>query len=91
MKNTIPPPFSSSPFLNLQTVQAPFLDNSPYILDFCEPPYNVDFSVNLHNIKILILKGAFSELRVFGKWKLLKNDEKCFLFHLKISFRSQDI
>ena len=26
------------------------------------------------------------------KWiKLFKNDEKCFLFHLKSSFRSQDI
>ena len=25
------------------------------------------------------------------EWKPFKNDEKCFLFHLKSSFRSQDI
>ena len=28
---------------------------------------------------------------IFGNQKLLKNDEKCFLFHFKSSFRSQDI
>ena len=28
---------------------------------------------------------------IFGNWKLFKNDEKYFLFHLKSSFRSQDI
>ena len=28
---------------------------------------------------------------VFGNWKLFKNDEKCFLFHLKNSISSQDI
>ena len=27
----------------------------------------------------------------FGIWKLFKKDEKCFLFHLESSFRSQDI
>ena len=27
----------------------------------------------------------------FGKWKHFKNDEKCFLFHFKSSFCSQDI
>ena len=27
----------------------------------------------------------------FLQWKPFKNDEKCFLFHLKSSFRSQDI
>ena len=27
----------------------------------------------------------------FGNWKPFKNDEKCFLFHLKNSFRYQDI
>ena len=26
---------------------------------------------------------------VFDNWKTFKNDEKCFLFHLKSSFRSQ--
>ena len=26
---------------------------------------------------------------LFGKWKPFKSDEKCFLFHLKSSFRSQ--
>ena len=28
---------------------------------------------------------------IFDNWKPFKNDEKCFLFHLKSSFRSQDI
>ena len=28
---------------------------------------------------------------IFGNWKSFKNDKKCFLFHLKSSFRSQDI
>ena len=28
---------------------------------------------------------------ILGNWNLFKNDEKCFLFHLKSSFRFQDI
>ena len=28
---------------------------------------------------------------IFVNWKPFKNDEKCFLVHLKSSFRSQDI
>ena len=28
---------------------------------------------------------------ITGNWMSFKNDEKCFLFHLKSSFRSQDI
>ena len=27
----------------------------------------------------------------FGNWKSFKNDEKCFLFHIKNLFRSQVI
>ena len=40
-----------------------------------------------------ILKGGLSGLRQFlaRESSLMKNDEKCFLFHLKSSFRSQDI
>ena len=41
--------------------------------------------------KITVLKGALSCLRQFVNWKPSKNDEKCFLFHLKSSFCSQDI
>ena len=38
------------------------------------------------------IKGALSGLRQFlATESLLKNDVKCFLFHLKSSFRSQDI
>ena len=38
------------------------------------------------------IKGALSGLRqFFGSGKHFKNDEKYFLFHLKRSFRSQDI
>ena len=43
----------------------------------------------------LAIKVGLSPLRkkfaIFASMKALKNDEKCFLFHLKISFRSQDI
>ena len=28
---------------------------------------------------------------ILGNWKHFKNDEKCFLFHLKSSFCSEDI
>ena len=31
------------------------------------------------------------KIALFASMKALKNDEKCFLFHLKSSFRSQDI
>ena len=36
-----------------------------------------------------MLKDLFS--LYFIKRKVLKNDEKCFLFHVKSSFRSRDI
>ena len=39
---------------------------------------------------IKYFKGAKSET-IFGNWKPFKNYEKRFLFHLKNSFRSQDI
>ena len=43
-------------------------------------------------IVVLNVKGALSGLREFsGNWKSFKNDEKCFLFYLKSSFRSHDI
>ena len=34
---------------------------------------------------------TLSSETIFDYWKPFKNDEKCFLFHLKSSFRSQDI
>ena len=37
-----------------------------------------------HEDFMTVIKDALSGLRQF------KNDEKCFLFHLKSSFRSQD-
>ena len=30
-------------------------------------------------------------LTIFGNWKPFENDEKCFSFHLKSYFHSQDI
>ena len=43
-------------------------------------------------LKFVLFKGALSSLRqIFGNWNSLKNDEDCFLFHLKGSFPSQDI
>ena len=37
------------------------------------------------------LRCTLRSEKIFGNWKPFKNDEKCFLFHLKSSFRSQDI
>ena len=52
LKNT-PPLFLAKLPLNLQTVQAAFLGNPPYILDFHETPLlNSDFSMNPKNIKV---------------------------------------
>ena len=40
----------------------------------------------------MFIKGALSGLRQFlATESSFKNDEKCFLFHLRSSFRSQDI
>ena len=39
----------------------------------------------------LFLKAHFQSETIFSKWKPFKNDEKCFLFHLRSSFLSQDI
>ena len=41
------------------------------------------------------LKVGLSPSKIFfyllQRWKVLQNDEKCFLFHIKSNFRSQDI
>ena len=39
----------------------------------------------------MLLEGALSDMRQFLETEMAKNDEKCFLFHLKSSFRFQDI
>ena len=38
-----------------------------------------------------LLKGALSTLRQFLATESSLSDEKCFLLHLKSSFRSQDV
>ena len=49
---------------------------------------------SLHNWWILSLKIGLwpSKIKLcyLSDWKPFKNDEKCFLFHLKSSFRSKD-
>ena len=40
--------------------------------------------------KTEVLVHSQSE-KILVNWKPFKNEEKCFLFHLKGSFRSQDI
>ena len=40
---------------------------------------------------IITLRRTLRSEKFFGNWKSFKNDEKCFLFHLKSSFCSQDI
>ena len=45
---------------------------------------------SLLNIKV-IERRTLRSVDIFGNWKPFKNDEKCFLFHLKSLFRSLDI
>ena len=50
--------------------------------------------VKLHKSPLLVVKSYSRSLRfetIFVNLMPLKIDEKCFLFHLKSSFRSQDI
>ena len=63
--------------LSAQTLQSPSPSlRSSYILDLA---IKVNLSPSRKNLLYLL------------QWKPLKNDEKCFLFHLKRSFRSRDI
>ena len=45
---------------------------------------------NTNPKKINVLK-AYSSETIFDTWKPFRNDENCFLFHLKKPFHSQDI
>ena len=55
---------------------------------------NFMFAVFIHGFNLkaqLQLKNTLWSETIFGSWKLFKDDEKCFLFHLKSSFCSQNI
>ena len=43
------------------------------------------------NILVMFLRCTLRSETIFGSWKLFKNDEKGFLFHVNSSFCSQDI
>ena len=43
------------------------------------------------NVNFLSLKADSLSETIFGNWKFVKNDEKCFLFHLKSFFCFFDI
>ena len=43
------------------------------------------------NILVMFLRCILRSETIFGSWKLFKNDEKGFLFHVNSSFCSQDI
>ena len=45
-------------------------------------------SSNSNYQKKLLKRRTLRSKTIFGKWKPFKNDDKCFLFHLKSSFRS---
>ena len=47
------------------------------------------FKVNNGNTRTI--RGIYVKLAIFDNCKLFKINEKCFLFHLKSSFRSQNI
>ena len=54
-------------------------------ISFC----NDYFFPSLNYLKLV--PAIFIKFYFFTKWQLFKNCEKCFLFHLKSSFRSRDI
>ena len=62
------------------------------LLQFESKSFKVHRSPLFICFSILNFKGALSGLKQFlaTESSLNKNDEKCFLFHLKSSFRSQD-
>ena len=43
------------------------------------------------NILVMFLRCTLRSETIFGSWKLFKNDEKGFLFHVNSSFCSQDM
>ena len=38
-----------------------------------------------------VLKAYSRSETISGNWKPFKNDEKCFLFHVNNSFRTEDL
>ena len=62
-------------------------------VSLCAWPYMNRFHFNSgkRSIVVFIKKRTLRSETIFGYWKSFKNDEKCFLFHLKSSFCSQDI
>ena len=60
------------------------------ILEKCYLHSTIQLSFSYWNLQIYWRRTLRSE-KIFGNWKPFKNDDKCFLFHLKSSFRSQDI
>ena len=63
-----------------------------FIYDFIRPLIFQIFII----VEVLLLLGityrnTFRSEAIFGNWKPFKNYEKCFLFHIKSSFRYQDI
>ena len=55
--------------------------------------FNCQYSIcnGCHDLSVLYLKVGLSLLFYLLPLKTFKNYEKCFLFHLKSSFHSQDV
>ena len=75
------------PFPLTSTDCAP--ENTPE--NFCQSSIGAGAVYSLFSVKELYSLKAHSYVWDNGNQKLLKIDEKCFLFHFKSSFRSQDI
>ena len=52
--------------------------------------FKIGFRQNIQMFEYLLKAHSMSET-IFDKWEPFKNDEKCFLLHLKRSFRFQVI
>ena len=55
------------------------------------PVVKIQNTVMNHESRPAKSNPEFRSDTIFGNWKLFKNDEKCFLFHLNSPFCSQDI
>ena len=51
---------------------------------------SIDWFLYDGNFSVLCANGAISGMRIAGNQKPFKNDEKCFLFHVKSYFCLQD-
>ena len=67
---------TSEQYFTVRQTQKVYKNNKYFVLHQCVPNKHFQGSIQTHTLR--------SET-IFGKQKPFKNDEKCFLFHLKVN------